>query len=120
MILSIAMAITGAHGVTEVFAAGIWGVGGAIILGILMGMPMANLSGRVRPGEPTLVEALGFVFLCAGISFWMEVSFLLSSMVMGVVVVNLAKHHARPFNAIEGIEWPFLTLFFVLSGASGL
>jgi Kef-type K+ transport system membrane component KefB len=79
---------------------------------------MAYLSGRVRPGEPTLVEALGFVFLCAGIAFWLEVSFLLSSMVMGIVVVNLAKHHSRPFSAIKNIEWPFLTLFFVLSGAS--
>jgi Kef-type K+ transport system membrane component KefB len=39
-------------------------------------------------------------------------------MVMGIVVVNLAKHHSRPFNAIEGIEWPFLILFFILSGAS--
>jgi Kef-type K+ transport system membrane component KefB len=33
------------------------------------------------------------------------------------VVANFAKHHRRPFSAIEGIEWPFLTLFFVLSGA---
>jgi Kef-type K+ transport system membrane component KefB len=39
-------------------------------------------------------------------------------MTMGVVVANLARHHRRSFRAIEGIEWPFLVLFFVLSGAS--
>ena len=39
-------------------------------------------------------------------------------MVMGAVVANLARHHLRPFNAIEGIEWPFLILFFLLAGAS--
>ena len=37
---------------------------------------------------------------------------------MGMVVTNLARHHKRPFHAIEGIEWPFLVLFFVLAGAS--
>lgn len=118
IVLSVVMAITGSQDTAEVLLTGLWDVSGAILLGILMGVPMAYLSGRVKAGEPTLVEALGFVFLCAGIAFWMKVSFILSSMVMGCVVVNLAKHHSRPFHAIEGIEWPFLTLFFVLSGAS--
>lgn len=118
LILSAAMAITGSHGVLDILLRGLWDVVGAILLGSVMGLPMAFLSGRVKPGEPTLIEALGFVFLCAGVAFWMEVSFLLSSMVMGCVVVNLAKHHSRPFHAIEAIEWPFLTLFFVLSGAT--
>ena len=39
-------------------------------------------------------------------------------MVLGCVVANLARHHIRPFRAIEGIEWPFMILFFVLAGAS--
>jgi Kef-type K+ transport system membrane component KefB len=33
-------------------------------------------------------------------------------------VTNLAHHHNRPFHAIEGIEWPFMTVFFVLAGAA--
>ena len=37
---------------------------------------------------------------------------------MGSIVASLASHHDRPFHAIEGIEWPFLILFFVLAGAS--
>lgn len=118
VMLSVAMAVAGAQGVGAVLLKGFWDVGGAVLLGVLIGFPMALLTGRVRAGEPTLVEALGFVFLGAGIAFWMDVSFLLSSMVMGMVVANRAKHHSRPFHAIEGIEWPFLTLFFVLSGAS--
>lgn len=38
-------------------------------------------------------------------------------MTLGAVVVNLAKHHSRPFHAIEDIDWPFMILFFVLAGA---
>jgi Kef-type K+ transport system membrane component KefB len=92
-------------------------VGGALLLGILLGLPTAYLTGRIKKGEPTLAEALGIVFLCGGLAIWLDVSFLLASMALGVVVVNLAKHHSRPFHAIEDIEWPFMILFFVLAGA---
>lgn len=118
LMLSVSMAVAGAQGAVSVIAVGLWDIGGAVLLGLALGVPMALLTGRIRSGEPTLVEALGFVFLCAGIALWMDVSFLMAAMVMGVVVANLAKHHARPFHAINGIEWPFLTLFFALSGAS--
>ncbi|NNL86011.1 MAG: cation:proton antiporter, partial [Myxococcales bacterium] len=63
-------------------------------------------------------EALGGVLLCGGLSLLLEVSFLLSTMTMGIVVANVAHHHRRPFRAIAGIEWPFMVLFFLLSGAS--
>jgi Kef-type K+ transport system membrane component KefB len=79
---------------------------------------MAYLTGRIKPGEPTLIEALGIVFLCGGLAIWLHVSFLFASMILGVTVANLAHHHARPFNAIDGIEWPFMVIFFILSGAS--
>jgi len=87
-------------------------------VGIVLGIPMAYVTGRIKPGEPSLVEALGVIFLCGGIAIWLKVSFLLASMVLGCVVANLAHHHIRPFHAIEGIEWPFMILFFILAGAS--
>ena len=79
---------------------------------------MAYLSGRIEPGEPMLAEALGVVFLCGGVAIWLGVSFLLASITLGATVANLAKHHTRPFHAIEGVDEPFLILFFVLAGAS--
>ncbi|MEE9598734.1 MAG: cation:proton antiporter [Acidiferrobacterales bacterium] len=102
----------------EAIIAGAWELGGAVFVGIALGVPMAYLTGRIQPGEPTLAEALGVVLLCGGIAIWLEVSFLLAAMVLGFVVANLARHHSRPFHAIEGIEWPFMILFFLLAGAS--
>lgn len=93
-------------------------VGGAVMLGILIGLPAAYLTGRLRKGQPMLTEALGLVFLCGGAAMWLHVSFLIASMVMGSVIVNLAKHHDYPFHEIENIEWPFMVVFFVLAGAS--
>ena len=45
-------------------------------------------------------------------AYALEIGVLMASMVMGATIVNLAHHHERPFHAIEGIEWPFLVLFF--------
>jgi len=93
-------------------------IGGAIILGILIGLPAAYLTGRIKPGQPILIEALGIVFICGGLAIMLDVSFLIASIVMGAVIANFAKHHEYPFHAIEGVEWPFMVIFFVLAGAS--
>ena len=110
--------INGAGGAIAPLLDGAWEIGGAVLLGTVLGFPMAFITGRIRPGRPTLVEAVGLVFLCGGLAIWLDVSFLLAAMMMGVVVANRASHHERPFHAIENIEWPFMILFFVLSGAS--
>ena len=65
-----------------------------------------------------LIEALGIVFVCGGLAIMLDVSFLIASMVMGAVITNLARHHEYPFHAIEGIEWPFMVIFFVLAGVA--
>ena len=96
----------------------VWEIGGAVFLGLLLGIPMAYLTGRLQPGEPTLAEALGIVLLCGGLAVWLNVSFILAGMVLGGTVANFAIHHRRPFTAITGIEWPFMILFFILAGAT--
>jgi Kef-type K+ transport system membrane component KefB len=92
-------------------------IGGAVVLGLLLGFPAAYLTGRLKQGRPILSEALGVVFLCGGLALWMGVSFLIASIVLGAVVANFAKHHEYSLNAIDGVEWPFMVLFFVLAGA---
>ncbi len=99
-----------AHGARE--------VGGAVLLGLAIGLPAAYLTGRIKPGEPILIEAIGLVFLCSGLALHFGFSFLLTGMVCGTTIVNFARHHERPFYEIERIEWPFMLLFFVMAGAS--
>jgi Kef-type K+ transport system membrane component KefB len=93
-------------------------LGGGALVGLAVGLPAALLTGRIRTGQPMLLEALGIVLLCGGLALRFEVSYLVAAMVMGAVVANLARHHDYPFHAIEGIELPFMALFFVLAGAS--
>ncbi len=93
-------------------------LGGALSVGVLVGLPAAYLTGRVRPGQPMLMEALGLVLLCGGLALMLEVSYLIACMTMGAVIANLAAHHDYPFHEIENIEWPFMVVFFMLAGAT--
>ncbi|UYG07064.1 cation:proton antiporter [Halomonas sp. M4R1S46] len=110
--------LSGAGGGERALLEAAWELGGAVLLGTLIGLPAAWLTGRLAPGEPTQVEAIALILLLAGVSSWLGVSSLLAAMVTGVLVANLSRHHTRSFNEIEHIEWPFLVFFFVLSGAS--
>jgi Kef-type K+ transport system membrane component KefB len=96
------------HGVVEVL--------GSIALGVVAGLPMAWLTGRLTPGEPLVLESLGFVLLAAGLAHLLDLSYLLTCMTLGVVVANRAKHHLRPFRSVEGIAHPLLALFFFMAG----
>lgn len=91
---------------------------GAILLGVLIGFPAAYLTGRINPGQPLLLEALGLILLCGGIAIMLDVSYLISAIVMGAVVANYAKHHEYSFHEIENIEWPIMIIFFIFAGAS--
>ncbi len=93
-------------------------LGGAIALGVAIGIPAAFLTGRLKPGRPSQLEAIGFVFLCAGLALWLETSYLLAGTIAGALTANLATHHRYAFREIEHFEWPFLTVFFVLAGAN--
>lgn len=115
--LMLAGSIAG-HGAAEAIAEGLWEAGGGILLGAALGIPAAFFTGRLKRGEPSLLEALGVVLICAGTALYLGVSYLLAGMVAGAIVVNLAKHHSRPFHEIERIEWPFILLFFIMAGAS--
>ena len=117
VMLVLAKAIVG-DGNVAVLANALWEIGGAAVVGLAIGLPAALLTGRLQAGEPIQAEALGIVFLVAGVAILLEVSFLLAGMVAGVTIVNLARHHQRAFHEIEHIEWPFMILFFVLAGAS--
>jgi Kef-type K+ transport system membrane component KefB len=117
IVFSILLSFAG-QGDLSAIAHGMWELAGAIFVGVAVGVPAALLTGRLKVGEPMQAEALGVVLLVAGMSIWLEVSFLLAGITAGTIVANFARHHARPFHEIENIEWPFMVLFFILSGAA--
>jgi len=118
LLIVVANSLGGGGQVTSVMGRALWEIGGAVLVGGVIGYPAALLTGRIQIGEPLQSEALAVVFLCAGLSIWLEVSFLLAGVVAGAIIANFARHHTRAFHEIEHIEWPFMILFFFLAGAS--
>lgn len=115
--IALAHGITGGLDLTHLVDAVIE-LSGALLLGLFIGIPAAYLTGRLKKGEPQQTEALGVVFLTAGLALWLDVSFLLAGMTAGMVIANFARHHGRAFHQIEHLQWPFMILFFLLAGAA--
>jgi Kef-type K+ transport system membrane component KefB len=122
MLFSFALAVAGAmNGVESSLSPQLLvmrDIGGGVFIGLLLGLPAAFVTGRIKPGQPMLTEALVLTLLCVGLSLWAGASLLIAAIVMGAVITNTARHHEYPFHAIENIERPFLIVFFVLAGAS--
>ena len=110
--------LMGEGGAADLVVHGLREIGGAVVLGAVLGVAAGLLTQRIRAGEPTLLEAVGIMLLTAGLATWLDVSFILAAMVLGMVMTNVARHHDRAFYEIEHLEWPFMVLFFVLAGAS--
>lgn len=119
LLLVIASIVAGNGDAMASLYTGLWEVSGAILLGLILGFPMSYLTSHIYPGKSSQAEVLGLVLLCAGLAEWMGVSYILATMVMGMVVANFTRHHRhRPFKEVETFEWPLLILFFLLAGAS--
>lgn len=119
ILLVVASIIAGNGDAMQTLYAGLWEISGALILGLLIGFPMAYLTSHIYPGKSSQAEVLGLVLLCAGLAEWLQVSYILSAMMMGTIVANFTRHHRhRAFEEIETLEWPLLILFFLLAGAS--
>ncbi|PLA75369.1 hypothetical protein CYQ88_02025 [Hydrogenovibrio sp. SC-1] len=118
--LLVAATIVGGNGHSlDALNDGLWEVFGALLLGGVIGFPMAYLNSHLYPGKSSQAEVLGLVLLCAGLAEILGVSYILSAMMMGTVVANFSSHHQhRPFEELEMFEWPLLILFFLLAGAS--
>jgi Kef-type K+ transport system membrane component KefB len=119
IVFSIALVLVGeSNGWTGLLAGTVWELGSALLLGCVIGIPATFLTGRLKPGEPMQAEAIGIVFLSAGLALWLDVSFLITGMTAGAIIANFARHHDRAFHEIEHIQWPFMILFFLLAGAT--
>lgn len=115
VLLVAATAVGGEGAATNQLFIGLWEVAGALLLGIVTGLPMAWISSRIRQGQLTLIEVSGIVFLQTGIATLIGVSYLLAAIVLGVMVANFGKQK-RPFKELEHVREPLLAVFFILAG----
>ncbi len=93
-------------------------IGGSLLLGVGMGVLLNFILRGMRSHHDAMAISVGFVFLAVGLSEALGFSLILTTMVLGSVVVNLANEHGRHIRyTIEQAGPVIYVLFFGLIGA---
>ena len=93
-------------------------IGGSLLLGIGMGLLLDRVMCRMKVQHDAMAVSIGFVFLCVGLSEALGFSLILTTMILGLVVVNRCAEHGRHIRfTIEQAGPVIYVLFFTLVGA---
>ncbi len=93
-------------------------IGGSILLGVIMGRVLNRILYRMKSHHDAMSISIGFVLLVAGISIALDFSLILTTMVLGMVVVNSNPTHGLHIRyTIEQAGPVIYVLFFTLVGA---
>jgi Kef-type K+ transport system membrane component KefB len=93
-------------------------IGGSILMGVVMGGVLNRILHRMKSHHDAMSVSIGFVLLVAGVSIALNFSLILTTMILGMVVVNSCPEHGRHIRyTIEQAGPVIYVLFFTLVGA---
>ncbi|MDO9547874.1 MAG: cation:proton antiporter [Candidatus Marinimicrobia bacterium] len=86
------------------------------LLGAVSGFLLHEFTRKKYRLNEILIISIAIIFLTISIAIVLNLSLLISNMMMGAVLVNLSHRNKRIFRVIEPITPPLFALFFVLAG----
>jgi Kef-type K+ transport system membrane component KefB len=93
-------------------------IGGAIILGSIMGLILGYFIRKRYNKNEILVIALGNILLCTGLAKYFNLSLILANLSLGMVFANnFLLANRRTYRVIQSITLPIYIVFFVIAGA---
>ncbi|HDZ69221.1 MAG TPA: CBS domain-containing protein [Phycisphaerales bacterium] len=118
---SLAGILTGYHAASGVAAAiglAVYKLGIALLVGFVAGLVLRSILVRIHDRDSALTFAVGGVLLVIGLSLTLDLDIILSSMALGLTLVNCAPRRSQEtFEVIKKFAPPIYVLFFVLVGA---
>jgi Kef-type K+ transport system membrane component KefB len=95
-------------------------IGLSMLVGALAALLFCLLARRLTSSRDIFILIFAVVLIATGISAWLHLSYILTNMVMGIVIVNTQRHALIQMMRDELTEFmPLLfILFFVLAGAN--
>jgi len=109
---------TGMPSLLQVLEIPLFEIGGSLILGFSAGLLLVQILDCMKKLHDAMAISIAFVFLCVGISEAVNLSLILTTMVMGMTVVNRRREHGRAIRfTIEQSGPVIYVLFFTLVGA---
>ncbi len=118
---SLAGILTGYHAASGVAAAlgtAVYELGIALLVGFVAGLILRSILVKMYDRDSALTFAVGGVLLVIGLSLTLKLDIILSSMALGLTLVNCAPRRSQEtFEVIKKFAPPIYVLFFVLVGA---
>ena len=109
---------SGAPSLVQILELPLIEIGGSVTLGLAAGLLLDWIMHRMKSHHDAMAMSIGFVFLCVGLSEALSFSLILTTMVMGMTVVNRSPKHGRHIRfTIEQAGPVIYVLFFALVGA---
>lgn len=106
------------HSFLQMISAPIIEILGSLLLGFLLGAILTFVANRARSKEELLSTVLASIAASTGLANLLNLSPLLTCMMLGATLVNLMHNSNRVFTLITDFTPPIYLLFFTLAGAS--
>ena len=88
----------------------------SLFLGLLTGIGLNIVVGRMRNNAEIMTAGLAILLLCGELAIYLHLSPLLAGMTAGFTLINKAERDVRIFRALNRFEPPIYVLFFTLAG----
>lgn len=108
----------GDFSVLKIIASPLIEIGGSLLLGAFLGFLLSYFTKKIKSKEQLLPIVLGFIILSSSLSNLLNLSPLLTAMMMGTMIRNLLVNSNKIFQLVTGFTPPVFILFFTLAGAS--
>ena len=109
--------LSGVFSVSNLIINPVIDIGGALLIGIVIGAVLALILKRLIEREEIIVVSVTAILITAGLSILLDVSLILACMALGVIVVNIFHQANKPvFDHIKSISLPVYILFFIIAG----
>jgi Kef-type K+ transport system membrane component KefB len=93
-------------------------IGGSILLGFVLGLLLVIAAKKSKGRDERQAISLVAIGVATGISNWLGLSPLLTSIMMGTTMVNMLHSSKKVFDSVNDFVNPVYILFFTLAGAS--
>ncbi|HHS97339.1 MAG TPA: cation:proton antiporter [Chloroflexi bacterium] len=112
------LAKSGGLSLQQVVALPLREIGGALLLGVGIGLPFEWLLDRLKGRHAVYAYIVGTVLLVAGLANSIHASLILATMTMGIVITNIGSDNSEYVACVVERVGPLAyTLFFALVGA---
>ena len=109
--------ISGNLSVSTLLFSPLYDIGGALLVGGLLGGLFAYVLRRLNEREEIIAVSITAILLSAGFALYFGFSLILCCMIMGMMIINVYPQENKPvFDHIKTICLPIYIIFFVIAG----